>query len=233
MRGNFEAARVGYRRSRALLEEFGWRFSAALTSHVSAPIEMLAGDLEAAESELRKDYRTLEQMGDRNYLSTAAGLLAEVLYGQGRHQESAEFAGVCRDLGSPDDVASQFLWRSVQAKLLAQDGQHERADAILAEALELINSSDWVDWQGNGFRNLAEIRQLRGRTSDAIEALRQAAGRFAAKGNVVSLRRANELADALRETQQNAPDSAQPAVRAAPRPEGSVAETCCTISPDQ
>jgi tetratricopeptide (TPR) repeat protein len=186
---------------------------------------MLAGDLEAAEHELRKDYRALEEMGDRNYLSTAAGLLAEVLYGQDRHQESAEFAGVCRDLGSPDDVASQFLWRSVQAKLLAQGGQHERAEAILAEALELINSSDWVDWQGIGFRNLAEIRQLRGRTSDAIEALTQAAVRFAAKGNVVSLRRTNELADALRETQQNAPHSAQPAARVVPGPEGLVAET--------
>jgi tetratricopeptide (TPR) repeat protein len=113
----------------------------------------------------------------------------------------------------------------VQAKLLAQGGQHERAEAILAEALELINSSDWVDWQGIGFRNLAEIRQLRGRTSDAIEALTQAAVRFAAKGNVVSLRRTNELADALRETQQNAPNPAQPAARAVPGPEGLVAET--------
>jgi class 3 adenylate cyclase/tetratricopeptide (TPR) repeat protein len=198
MRGNFEAARVGYQRSRALLEEFGWRFSAALTSHDSAPIEMLAGDLEAAERELRKDYHTLEQMGDRNYISTAAGLLAEVLYRQDRHRESAELAGICRDLGSLDDVASQFLWRSVQAKLLARGGQHERADAILAEALELISGSDWVDWQGNGFMNLAEICQLRGRTADAIEALGQASARFAAKGNVVSLRRADELAEELR-----------------------------------
>src|SRR5262249_42204703 len=37
MLGNFEAARVRYRRSRALLEEFGYRFFAALTSIESAP----------------------------------------------------------------------------------------------------------------------------------------------------------------------------------------------------
>jgi class 3 adenylate cyclase/tetratricopeptide (TPR) repeat protein len=198
MRGNFEAARVGYRRSRALLEEFGWRFFAALTSHDSAPIEILAGDLEAAERELRKDYQTLEQMGERNYISTTAGILAEVLYRQGRYQESAELAGVCRELASPDDVPSQFLWRCVQAKLLARDRQLERSDSILAEALELISHSDWVDWQGNGFMDLAEVCQLRGRTADAIEALAQASARFAAKGNVVSLRRADELADELR-----------------------------------
>ncbi len=215
MRGNFEVARVRYRRSRALLEEFGWRFFAALTSLDSAPIEILVGDLEAAERELCKDYQTLEQMGERNYISTTAGMLADVLYRQGRYQESAELAGVCRELASPDDVASQFLWRCVQAKLLARDGQHERADAILTEALELIGGSDWVDWQGNGFMDLAEVCRLRGRVADAVEALAQASARFAAKGNIVSARRADELADDLRATLAGATqDQAPPAAKA-------------------
>ena len=200
MRGNFEVARVRYRRGRALLEEFGYRFFAALISLDSALIEMLAGDLQAAERELRGDYHALEQMGERNYISTTAGMLAEVLYRQGRYRESSELAGVCRELASSDDVASQFLWRCVQAKLLAREGQHERPAAILAEALELIGGSDWVDWQGNGFMDLAEICRLRGRTADAIEALGRASARFAAKGNVVSLRRADELADKLKGT---------------------------------
>jgi len=45
-------------------------------------------------------------------------MLAEVLYRQGRYAESSELVGVCRELASPDDVTSQFLWRCVQAKLL-------------------------------------------------------------------------------------------------------------------
>lgn len=198
MRGNFEVARLGYQRSRALLEEFGWRFFAALTSHDSAPIEMLAGDLAAAERELRKDYHTLEQMGDRNYISTTAGLLAQVLYRQDRFEESAEYAMVCRDLASADDVASQFLWRCVQAKLLAREGHDDRSGPVLTEALELIGRSDLVDWQGNGFMDLAEVCQLHGRTADALAALEQASRCFDAKGNVVSLRRAIKLADELR-----------------------------------
>jgi class 3 adenylate cyclase/tetratricopeptide (TPR) repeat protein len=217
MRGNFEVARAHYRRGRALLEEFGYRFFAALISLDSALVEMLAGDLQAAERELRGDYQTLEQMGERNYISTTAGMLAEVLYRQGRYRESAELAGICRELASPDDVTSQFLWRCVHAKLLARDRRYERSDAILAEALELIGGSDWVDWQGNGFMDLAEICRLRGRTGDAIEALGRASARFAAKGNVVSLRRAAELADELRGTGTGtAPDSARPAVQALP-----------------
>ena len=211
MRGNFEVARVRYRRSRALLEEFGYRFFAALTSIDSALVEMLAGDLEAAERELRKDYQTLEQMGEHNYISTTAGMLAEVLYRQSHYPESGELAGVCRELASPDDVASQFLWRCVQAKLLARDGQYDRADAVLAEALELIGGSDWVDWQGNGFMDLAEVCLLRGRVADAIDALAQASVRFGAKGNAVSARRADKLADDLRGILAGAaPDSAQP-----------------------
>jgi len=217
MRGNFEVARVCYRRGRALLEEFGYRFFAALISLDSALVEMLAGDLQAAERELRGDYQTLEQMGERNYISTTAGMLAEVLYRQGRYQESSELTEVCRELASPDDVTSQFLWRCVDAKLLACDREHERSETILAEALELIGGSDWVDWQGNGFMDLAEIYRLRGRTADAIEALGQASARFAAKGNVVSLRRADELADELRKALTGAaPDSARPAVQALP-----------------
>ena len=214
MRGNFGTARVRYRRSRALLEEFGYRFFAALTSLDSSLVEMLADDLQAAERELRTDYDTLEQMGERNYLSTTAGILAEVLYRQDRYEESAEHARVCRQLASPGDVTSQFLWRCVQAKLLARAGQHEQADAIIAEAIELIGGSDWIDWQGNGFMDLAEVRRLGGRIGDALEALAQAARRFAAKGNIVSARRADELAGDLRaaaaRTAQDPPQAAVP-----------------------
>src|SRR5262249_4930827 len=43
MRGDFERARLLYRRSRASLEEFGYLFLAALTSHDSSSIALLAG----------------------------------------------------------------------------------------------------------------------------------------------------------------------------------------------
>jgi len=205
MRANFDAARARYRRSRTLLEEFGWRHMAALTSLDSAPVEMLAGDLQTAEHELRKDYQTLKQMGERNYISTTAGMLAEVLYRQSRYQESADLADACQELASPDDVASQFLWRCVQAKLLARDRQHQRSDGLISEALDLIGGSDWLDWQGNGFMNLAEVRRLGGHIADAVAALGEASLRFTQKGNVVSARRADELANYLALCAQWAP----------------------------
>jgi class 3 adenylate cyclase/tetratricopeptide (TPR) repeat protein len=193
MRANFDDARVRYRRSRELLEDFGYRFFAALTSLISGPVEMLADDLDAAENELRGDYETLTRLGERNYISTTGGMLAEVLYRQGRYQESAEFARFCQDVASADDVPSQFLWRCVRAKLLARDGQQERADGLIAEATKLISGTDWLVWQGNGFMDLAEVHRLGGRTNETLDALAQARACFLAKGNVVAAKQAADL----------------------------------------
>jgi class 3 adenylate cyclase len=197
MRGDFERARLLYRRSRALLEEFGWRLFAALTSLDSSVIEMLAGDLAAAESELRTDYRRLEDMGERNYISTTAGLLADVLYRQGRYEESIEFAGVCEQLASHDDVASQFLWRCVQGKLRARQGATGQAESLLSAAMALIETSDQLDWQGNGLLDFAEVRELSGASADAAALSERAARLFERKGNVVSALRACQLGERL------------------------------------
>jgi len=192
-----ERARLLYRRSRASLEEFGYLLMAATTSLDSSAIEVLAGDLAAAESELRTDYRRLEEMGERNYISTTAGLLADVLYRQGRYDESAEFAGICEYLASPDDVASQFHWRCVRGKLRARRGAIDEAESLLSAATALIETSDQLDLQGNGLLDFAEVRELAGAPADAAALSEQAASLFERKGNVVSALRARQLTERL------------------------------------
>jgi predicted ATPase/class 3 adenylate cyclase len=196
MRGDFDRARLLYRRSRASLEEFGYFFSAALTSLNSAAIELLAGDLAAAESELRADYRRLLEMGERNYISTTAGL-ADVLYRRGRYDESAEFARACERLASPGDVASQFHWRCVRGKLKARQGEIGEAEALLSAATGLIETSDQLDLQGNGLLDFAEVRELAGASADAATLTEKAAGLFERKGNTVSALKARQLAERL------------------------------------
>jgi class 3 adenylate cyclase/tetratricopeptide (TPR) repeat protein len=203
MRGNFDRARLLYRRSRASLEEFGHHFMAALTSLDSSVIELLAGNLAAAESELRTDYQRLEEMGERNYISTTAGLLADVLYRQGRYDESAEFAEVCERVASPDDVDSQFLWRCVRGKLRARQGEVEEAESLLRAAMALIETSDKLDWQGNGLMDFAEVRELSGAPAEAASLSERAARLFERKGNVVSALKACQLAERLRSTPAN------------------------------
>ena len=138
-------------------------------------------------------------MGERNYISTTAGLLADVLYRQGRYDESAEFAGICEHLASADDVGSQFLWRCVRGKLRARQRAIGEAESLLSAATALIETSDQLDLQGNGLLDYAEVRELAGarRTPRLSARSRQL---FERKGNVVSALRARQLGERLRST---------------------------------
>ena len=186
MRGDFDRARDLYRRSRASLEELGWKLHAASTSISSGPIELLAGNPLAAEVELRKDYEALERMGDRYYRSTLAGILADALYEQARYDEATEFTAISEEMSAPDDVSSQFLWRNVRAKVLAAAGSVAEAESLAREAVQIIRVSEEPDAQGEALMGLAEILMLAGRSDDAEATAREALGLFDAKGNVVA-----------------------------------------------
>jgi tetratricopeptide (TPR) repeat protein len=193
MQGSFDRARESYRRSRANLEELGWKLGAAMTSLVSGAVEMLAGDPVAAEAELRRDYEAYVRMGERNYISTTAGDLAEALYQQGRYVEAEEYCRISEEVAAPDDVSSQVRWRCVRGKLLARRGRLDEAETLVREALALMKGSDEPDSHGNTLMDLAEVLRLSGRPDKAIPAIEEAAELFELKGNVVSLRRARAL----------------------------------------
>jgi ATP/maltotriose-dependent transcriptional regulator MalT len=186
MRGNVEEARDLYRSSRAMLEELGWTFLAAQTSFDSGPVEMLAGDLETAEAELRRDYDTLERLGETNYISTTAALLAEVLYRREDLEGAEELTKISEELAAQDDVTSQFRWRSVRAKIEAARGRFDEAKELANAAVRLIRGSDDINSQGDALLDLTEVLRLAGRPAEAAEAAREALRLFEAKGNPVS-----------------------------------------------
>ena len=66
--------------------------------------------------------------------------------------------------------------------------------------MSLIETSDQLDLQGNGLLDFAEVRELAGAPADAADLSEQAAVLFERKGNVVSARRARQLAERLRST---------------------------------
>jgi tetratricopeptide (TPR) repeat protein len=207
MQGNFELAREEYRRARGMLEELGWTFTAALSSIVSGPIEMLAGDPVTAEVELRRDYETLDRRGDRNYISTIAAYLAEALYRQGRYDESDTFATFSAEVAAPDDLATQVLWRSVSAKLRARQGEFAEAERLAREAVELCRrADDPIDDQANALMDLGHVLRMAGNHDEAAREAGHALALYEQKGNLVAAAAAREfLADGLRPQPQPQP----------------------------
>jgi len=198
MRGRSDVARGLYQASYDTLMDLGWRFDAALTATIaSGPVELIAGDVEAAERELRRGHDALAAMGERNYISTAKALLAEVLYRQHRDAEAMAMTVESEDVAAPDDVVTQYLWRSVRAKLLARAGDHAAAERLSREAIDIIEVTQDPDSQGYAWIDLAEVHWMAGRSDAALEAARTSEARFVAKGNTASAGRARVLAERI------------------------------------
>ncbi len=194
MRGDFDKARATYTHAEALLHELGG-YVAASGSLESAQIEILAGDLDAAEAALRHDYQALEAMGERYVLSSVAGLLARVLYEQGRHDEAEELTRAVESLSSAEDIDAQALWRGVRAKVLAQRGEKAEAVRLAEEMLALRRQAEAPDLEAEALADLAEVQRLNG--DEGWQAtLAQAVAGYQGKGDVASVRRITEHANA-------------------------------------
>jgi class 3 adenylate cyclase/tetratricopeptide (TPR) repeat protein len=201
MRGRFVEARTLYRQSRATLDELGWRFEAALTSAIaSGPVELIAGDALAAERELRRDYDALAAMGERNYISTTAAFLAEALYRQGRDDEALRMTEESEQIAAEDDVATQYLWRSVRAKLIARQGRFDEARSLAEAAISIIGAAQDPDSQGYAAIDLAEVLWMAGRDDEAIVAAEASAALFEQKANTSSAARARALRASIEAT---------------------------------
>jgi ATP/maltotriose-dependent transcriptional regulator MalT len=158
---------------------------------------MLNGDLEAAERELRRDYESLERMGETNYISTTAALLSEVLYRQGDLEGAEEHTTISEELAAQDDVTSQFRWRGVRAKVLAARGEFAEAEKLAREAVALMEASDDLNSQGDAALDLAVVLRAADRSAEAAEAAGDALTLYEAKGNTVSAALARAMVEQL------------------------------------
>jgi tetratricopeptide (TPR) repeat protein len=114
---------------------------------------------------------------------------------------------VSERLATPDDISSQFLWRTVRDRVLARRGLIEDGEALIQEALEIISHAEEPDSQAAVWADLAEVLATGGRWAEAKTALQKAASVFEAKGNIVSAAQAQQRLDTL--VREGVPASAQ------------------------
>jgi class 3 adenylate cyclase/tetratricopeptide (TPR) repeat protein len=185
--GRFEEARELLARARGLLEEL------ALTVWMAGPLaqltgwaELLAGDPAAAEEELRWGQEQLSKIGEVSWLSTVVGILAEAVYAQGRYEEAERFTQISEESGGTEDVYSHALWRSVRAKVLANQRRIGEAERLARESVALAEPTDFLHLRWHALMSHAEVLRLVGRKQEGKPLLSQAIQLAEQKGNLVA-----------------------------------------------
>jgi class 3 adenylate cyclase/tetratricopeptide (TPR) repeat protein len=199
MQGHLGAGREEIDVAHATFEELGLRFDlAAAVGLVRAQVEMLAGDPVAAHLALRPGIEFLQATGSTGVLSSRAAFMSRILYQQGRYDEALEFAEMADRNAARGDMEPQLWFRGVRAEVLARTGELEAADRAAREVVKMAERTDWLNFQGDVFLDLAEVMRLSGRPNDAADAAEQAVDRFERKGNVVAAGLARALVGELR-----------------------------------
>ena len=189
MHGELDEARELVAAARDMFADLGQMYWLATTAESSGIVELLAGDLAAAERELRKGVELLDGMGERAYLSTMSTVLADVLERAGDDAEAERFARISEQASDPDDIDSQARWRAVQARLLAKRGRLQAAEALAREAWRLAEPVDVLGLQADCQLALGAVLRAAGRGAEAQAAFARALDLLDRKGNLVLARR--------------------------------------------
>jgi class 3 adenylate cyclase/predicted ATPase len=191
--GCFDEARSLLTETIAQLNERGLAMLAGYAMQAAWRIEMLAGDDAAAERAARRGCEQLDRLGEHGYLSTQSCQLADALYVLGRYDESEQWALRGLELGSSDDLATQFMGLSVRSRLLARKGDISAALALADQVDGLARVSDDPRDPADAALNRAEISYLAGHYARVSEMIDEAIKHYARKGATAYIARARRL----------------------------------------
>jgi ATP/maltotriose-dependent transcriptional regulator MalT len=190
MNGDIDDARTICERSKETLADLGLRTQLAAVGHYSGLVERLAGDLRAAELHLREGFDILSGLGERNFLSTTAGLLARILCERERYDEAEGYAQIAEREAASDDVISQVLWRGARARVLAHRGDLELSGRLARDAARLASKTDGLNMRADALLDLAAILVHTGSRDEAQSVVNESRRLLLAKGNLVAARQA-------------------------------------------
>jgi class 3 adenylate cyclase len=187
LRGDIDGARRLFRDAAATYEEFGLRFRRASQSFVGAQIELLAGDVSAAEQELRASTSAFAEIGAATSAATHRAFLAEVVVRLGRLDEAEALAQQVAAEAAAEDVITQVLWRCALARVRAREGSPPRALQLADEARSLLAHAEFPQLS---IRTLTAAAEAAGAADDRgeVERLLAEARTIAeAKGAIASI----------------------------------------------
>jgi hypothetical protein len=177
--------------------EAAWAEARRLADEVGVPmmiadqrrsvVDRHLGNHEASLAAARRASAYYAAHGETGNRSTAVGFAGQAclelddLDGADAHAEEG------RVLAAEDDAASQVLWRSIRAVVLARRGDHAAADVLSAEAVERAQRTDGTII-GESLRYRAECLALAGHNEASAAAARASYDFWARKGCVNGMR---------------------------------------------
>ncbi|HEX9380975.1 MAG TPA: BTAD domain-containing putative transcriptional regulator, partial [Gaiellaceae bacterium] len=173
MQGDFDRGRAFLIEQRAMLEDLGLTMTAASTAETFGFVELLADRPDAAERELLVGARELERAGETSNLSNIFAMLAQAVLAQGRVDEAFRYTQLSERASAEEDLSSQVQWRAARAKVLAELGRREEAEALARGAVERAARTDFLILRADALVDLGHVLRGNGH-GDGIEAVREA-----------------------------------------------------------
>jgi len=171
----------------------GSRFEVAVfTGQQAAEIELLAGDPAAAAELAAEGCEQLETLGDHYFRLPIVARMTQILCILDRLDEADELVERTKQLAASDEKQAQHRWRGAKAVVLARRGRQAEAEALARQAVEIAETTDFLNDRADAYAGLAEVLQLNGNADEAKAALEQALQRYERKGNLVMARRTRD-----------------------------------------
>jgi class 3 adenylate cyclase/tetratricopeptide (TPR) repeat protein len=189
MRADFDEARTQWARAQALWDALGMAHHRAVRAIDASAIELLAGDAEAAERELRTGYDMLVEIGDVHLRPMLAAYLAAVLVEEGNLGDADELASYAESHSWEDDIVTEVMWRVARAPIRVRAGSTAEAERLARGAVDLAAPTDFLELQATALLALARVLRQRG-SPEAATVAAEAQAVYERKGNIVGAGRA-------------------------------------------
>jgi class 3 adenylate cyclase/tetratricopeptide (TPR) repeat protein len=167
--GRLNEASAALVRAEDLFSQSGSAWALARVHNYFGWVERRRGDLAAAERHFRDAIRILKPVEDRGTLCESQRGLAQVLVARGKIDEAERYAVEARETVGPHDNISRSTTRMALGIVRAAQGRDEEAEALLREAVEILEGREVRLIRRELLTALARFLRERGRAQEAEE----------------------------------------------------------------
>ncbi len=160
-------------------------------------IELAEGDLDRAIELLREGWDGFGEFGERGIRSTVGGYLGEMLARRGELEEAEAILDEAMSLSTPDDWVTVAQVLTGRGFVASGRGDHESACELGREAVELVDSREYLTMQQEIRLAYAELLAAAGRNGEARAAFTQAREVAERKGSTLLVDRVDRLVGEL------------------------------------